>query len=213
VSIINIIFIGPQGSGKGTQAQLTSKEYNIPHISTGDMFREIREENSSLGREVKELIDNGNMVSDELADQVVRKRIAKDDCKQGFILDGFPRDLAQAKYMEKLAKIKYVVDINISDKESVKRLSARLTCKKQGHVFNRITHPPKKEGICDICGGELIQRDDDLRSAIEQRLKTYHKKTQPLINFYKKEGLLIEINGQQDIDKVFKDIKEKIGNN
>ena len=208
---MNIILIGPQGSGKGTQAKFIAKEYALPHVSTGDMLRGIREEDSDLGRQVKELMDNGTLVPDKITNEVVRERLAKHDCKEGFILDGYPRNIGQARYLSGIRNIDYVIDVEISDQEAVKRLSSRLTCKGCGSVYNTITNPPKKESLCDKCDGELFQRDDDRPDAIMNRLEIYHKQTQPLIEFYKRQGILIEVNGERDISSVFKDIKHKIG--
>lgn len=207
---MNIVLIGPQGSGKGTQAKLISEKYGIPHISTGDIFREIREDDSELGRKVRKLIDSGSLVDDDTTNQIVKQRLKKKDCKNGFILDGYPRNLGQAKYLDGILKINYVVDVEISDKVAVDRLSSRLTCRSCNAVYNTITNPPKKENICDKCNGKLYQRDDDKPGAIKERLKTYHTQTKPLIDYYKNKRVLVEVDGREAIDKVFSDITEKI---
>ena len=202
----NYVLIGPQGSGKGTQAKLISKEYNIPHVSTGDIFREIRAQSTDLGRKIKELIDNGNLVPDEITNQIIAERLGKPDCREGFILDGYPRNIAQAEFLEKNHPVKKVILLEVSEKETVKRMSARRVCSQCKADYNTVYIRPEKEGICDKCGGRLIQRDDDGPEAIKKRLETYRKETAPLISYYDKRGILLKINGEQPIDEVFKDV-------
>ena len=188
--MVNIIIIGPQGCGKGTQAKKLSKIYNIPHISTGDIFREIRKEDSVIGKRVKELIDHGLNVPDEITIPLVKEKLST--LKEGYILDGFPRN----------------VYLKISDEEVIRRTESRRNCKKCGAIFNIITSPkPKIEGICNKCGSELFQRDDDKPEQIKKRLEQYHFLTKPLIKFYKDR--LIEIDGSRTIDKVCDEIVRK----
>ncbi|MBT3395011.1 nucleoside monophosphate kinase [archaeon] len=199
-----MIIIGPQGCGKGTQAKRLSKNFNIPHISTGDIFREIRKEDTLRGRKVKELIDNGMNVPDKITIPLVKEKLSK--LKEGYILDGFPRNIEQSKSLEGIDKVIY---LKISDKEVVRRIEGRRNCKKCGAIFNITTAPkPKIEGICNKCGSELFQRDDDKPGQIKKRLKQYHNLTAPLIEFYK--DILIEIDGSRDIGEVYSEIISKL---
>jgi len=201
--LVNIIIIGPQGCGKGTQAKKLSKIYNIPHISTGDIFREIRKEDSVIGKRVKELIDHGLNVPDEITIPLVKEKLST--LKEGYILDGFPRNIEQARSLEGVDKVVY---LKISDEEVIRRTESRRNCKKCGAIFNIITSPkPKIEGICNKCGSELFQRDDDKPEQIKKRLEQYHFLTKPLIKFYKDR--LIEIDGSRTIDKVCDEIVRK----
>ena len=177
-------------------------------ISTGAVFREIREEDSELGRKVKELIDNGILVPDEIVNDIVAKRLEKKDCNEGFVLDGYPRHLGQAKFLDEHKPITKCVFLDISDAACIKRMSARRVCHKCKAGYNMLYAKPKKEGICDECGGKLVQRDDDKPEAIKVRLEKYHKDTEPLIEFYDNEGVLLIVNGDQQIDKVFEEIME-----
>ena len=203
---MNIIFIGPQGSGKGTQAKILAEELKILHISTGDLFRSLTK--GSLKEEVDSYINKGNLVPDELTVRILKQRIEQDDCKEGFILDGFPRNIAQAELLDKITKINKVVEINISDELAIKRISERLSCKKCGAVYNLTTNPPKKQNICDKCQEELYRRVDDNPEAIKKRLETYHKETKPVLKKYK--SILITIDGSQEIDKVAEQITENL---
>jgi adenylate kinase len=198
--------LGMPGSGKGTQAKMIAERYKIPQISTGDMFRAISKENSKLGKKIKSIIDSGILVSDDLTFNVLKKRLEKPDCKKGFILDGYPRNINQAKLLDKLTKINFIIYIALTDKTVIKRLTSRRTCRKCGAIYNLISKTPKKEGICDKCGGELYQREDDKEEAVKKRLQVYKNETEPLVNYYKKKGILHEINGEQGIGKIFEDI-------
>lgn len=200
---MKIIFIGPQGSGKGTQAKIISEELNIPHISTGDLFRALE---GKLKEEVNSYVKKGELVPDELTIKILKQRISKPDSKKGFILDGYPRNLNQAKLLEKITKIDKIIEIDITDDLAIKRISSRISCKKCGAVYNLITNPPKRKDICDRCGGELYRRADDNPDAIKKRLETYHKETEPILEMYKNK--LITINGDQEIDKISMDILE-----
>jgi adenylate kinase len=202
----NYLLLGPQGSGKGTQAKLIAAEYHIPHISTGDIFRGMRAQDSFLGKKVKELIDNGNLVPDEITNQIVAERLAKPDCKQGFILDGYPRNIEQAKFLEQKKSVSKCISVGVSDAESIKRITARRVCSVCKADFNTIYIKPKKEGVCDKCNSKLMQRDDDAPEAVKKRLGIYYKETKPLLDFYEKKGVLLKVNGEQPVDKVFKDI-------
>lgn len=202
----NHILLGPQGSGKGTQAKLMAAKYNIPHISTGDIFRELRTQDSAMGKKVRELIDNGNLVPDEITNQIVADRLAKPDCDEGFILDGYPRNIVQAQFLEQKKPVNKCIYVEVSDAESIKRITARRACSVCKADFNTIYIKPKKEGVCDKCNGKLMQRDDDTPEAVKKRLEIYYKETKPLLDFYKKKNALFKVNGEQPVDKVFKDI-------
>ena len=206
---MKIILLGPQGSGKGTQAKFISEKFKIPHISTGDIFRKNIKEGTELGKEVTSYLNSGKLVPDELTNKLVESRIKEDDCKDGFILDGFPRNIAQAEFLDSITKIDYSVDVEIPDQEVVFRLEGRRTCsnKECGAIYNLNTSPkPKENNKCDKCGSDLFQRDDDKPEAIKKRLEIYHQQTSPLIEYYQKKGILIKIDGEQDIEKVSEDI-------
>ncbi|MBU2589667.1 MAG: adenylate kinase [Nanoarchaeota archaeon] len=205
---MNAIFLGPPGTGKGTQAERISVELGIAHISTGEMFRQLANEGNPVGVEAKEKYwGKGNLVPDDLTIKLVKERLAKEDCKKGFILDGFPRTIPQAEALDKITKISKVIDIESSEEIIIKRLSNRRQCSKCKKIYG-IDVPPKKEGICDICQGKLIQRDDDREEVIRDRLKVYEKQTKPLIKYYKEK--LITVDGEQPIDKIKQDIIKAI---
>ncbi len=191
---MNLIFIGVQGSGKGTQAKIISRKLNIKHISTGDLLRNIK---GRLKEKVDRYMNSGQLIPDELMIEILLENINE----KGFILDGFPRNLKQAKQLDSKIKIDKVIEIHISDEEAIKRLSGRLLCPKCGAGYNSITSPkPKKEGICDNCQGKLVQRKDDTKEAIKKRIETYHKETEPIIEHYKNK--LIRIDGEKTIEKI-----------
>jgi len=205
---MNLIFLGPPGTGKGTQAERISVELNIAHISTGEMFRQLADEGNEVGVEAKEKYwGKGNLVPDELTIKLVKERLAKEDCKKGFILDGFPRTIPQAEALDKIIKIDKVISIESSEEIIIKRLSNRRQCSKCKKIYG-IDVPSKQEGICDVCQGKLIQRDDDKEEVIKDRLKIYEKQTKPLIDYYKDK--LVKIDGEQPIDKIKQDIIEAI---
>lgn len=206
---MNIILLGGPGSGKGTQAKMMIEEYKIPQISAGDILRENVKQETKLGKKAKEFIDQGDLVPDELVINMINKRLEKEDCKNGFILDGFPRTINQAEALNKIQKIDKVIELKVSDDVIVKRLSSRRQCKKCGAIYG-IDVPPKKKGVCDKCGGELYQREDDKEEAIRNRLKVYHDQTKPLADYYKEKGILIEIDGELPIEKIFEDIKKAL---
>jgi len=202
---LNIVLLGPPGVGKGTYAELLSKKYKIPHISTGQMFRDAIKEGSELGKKVEGFIAKGDLVPDDITVEVVKVRLKAEDCKNGFLLDGFPRTIPQAEALEKIRKIDKVLNFVASEKTITERLSWRRTCEKCGAIYHLKNIPPKVAGICDKCGGKLYQRSDETPEAIKVRMKEYSKKTKPLIDFYKKRGLLANIDANypyEQIDKI-----------
>ena len=207
---MNIILFGPQGSGKGTQAGLLVEKYGWKHISPGELFRAEVKKGSEVGKKVKEYIDNGILVPNEINFEIVKNALAENDFKN-FILDGFPRTQDQADYLDTIAEVDFAIEIHISEAESVKRISARLVCSKCKEGYNTIYIKPKTEGVCDKCGGELKQRADDTPEAVRKRLAIYHEQTAPLKEFYNKKGLFREVNGEQPIPDVFKDVEKVLG--
>ena len=214
----NIILIAPQAAGKGTQSALIEEKYKIPHISTGDLLRAARDEKTETGRIIIKCQDEGNLVPQKIVNEVLEKRLIEDDCKEGFILDGYPRNLTQAKYLDKfLKKIKheanYVIFLNVSREEVLKRITGRQMCDECGanYNINYKEQSPKKEGICDKCGGKLIQRSDDTEESIFNRLNIFYNDTLPLIDIYKKRNILYEVNGVGSVEDVFKEIKNVLG--
>ena len=212
---MHLLLMGPPGAGKGTQAANLVKEFGIPHISTGDMFRAAIKEGTELGKQAKACIDAGNLVPDEITIGIVRERLAKDDCKKGFILDGFPRTLEQADALAKILSdlglsLKSVVNITVPSSDLVERAVGRRICKACGATYHIKFSPSKVEGKCDECGGELYQRADDTEETMKNRLSVYEAQTKPLIDYYQKAGLYLEIDGRQAIDKVLDDIVKKL---
>lgn len=214
---LNIVLLGGPGSGKGTQAEQLRNELKLPHIATGDLFRENLKNKTDLGKLAKSYMDRGELVPDDVTEAMVRERLTRPDTGHGFILDGFPRTLGQAEALTEIMtglqrRIDAVLHIKVSDEEIVKRLSGRLICRNCQTPFHKEFKPPKKEGVCDVCGGELYQRDDDNPDTIRARLKTYHGQTAPLITYYKNAGLLIEIDGEGDVADVSKRTMDAINN-
>lgn len=207
---MNIIILGPQGSGKGTQAGNIAKKYKLEHISTGDIFREHMKNKTELGKKIEEIMQSGNLVPDKITNQIVKEKL--ENTKKGFILDGYPRNIEQAKFLDKTAKIDFVIDLELTEEEAINRISSRRICSECGEGFNTIYIKPKIKGICDKCGGKLIQRDDDQPEAIKKRLKIYNEQTTPLKDYYRNEGLLIEIDGTPSIEVVFESIVSEIDN-
>lgn len=204
---MNIILLGPPGSGKGTQAKEIIEKHQIPQISTGDLLREAVKNQTELGKKAKEYMDAGKLVPDEVVVGMVKERLQKDDCKNGFILDGFPRTVPQAESLDQTLadvgkKIDKVVSIEVPDSEVVERLSGRRTCENCGTMYHVKFNPPQQDGVCDKCGGKLYQRDDDNESTIKNRLQVYHDQTAPLKDYYSKKGLVKEIEGVGDISKI-----------
>ena len=204
----NFIFLGPPGAGKGSLAVKVAEAYKIPHISTGDIFRANIKAQTPLGVKVKAIIDSGSLVSDELTFELVKDRLAQDDCKNGYILDGFPRTIPQAEMLEGLVADVKVVNFEIADEIVIRRLSTRRVCKACGANFNILTLPPKVEGVCDKCGGELYQRDDDKQESIMHRMDVYREQTEPLINFYKNKGKITDLDASIETDVLLGKFKE-----
>ena len=207
-----ILLMGPPGAGKGTQAEKLIREYGIPQISTGDMFRAAVKSGAALGKEAKSYMDKGALVPDSVTVGIVKERLAQDDCKKGWILDGFPRTTAQASALDAILhdlgiQLTAVLDFNVNRDDLVKRVSGRLVCRQCGASFHKEFRPPKQEGVCDNCGGELYQRTDDNEVTVRERLAVYDTSTKPLIDYYKVSGRYYEINGDQSMDKVFADVQ------
>ncbi len=213
---MKIIMLGAPGAGKGTQAKQIAAKYSIPHISTGDIFRANIKNGTELGKKAKEYMDQGLLVPDELTCDLVMDRIAKDDAKNGFVLDGFPRTIPQAEALDAaLTKIgqsmDYAIDVDVPDENIIGRMSGRRACLGCGATYHIVSIPPKKEGICDSCGKELVLRDDDKPETVKKRLDVYHDQTQPLIDYYSKQGILKSVDGTQPMEKVFEDITAILG--
>lgn len=209
---MNLILMGLPGAGKGTQAEKICEKYNIPHISTGDMFRLAIKEGTELGLQAKSYMDQGALVPDEVTNGIVKERLSKDDCKNGFLLDGFPRTIAQAEALDQLLKelnasIQFVIEIAVPVEKLVERLTGRRVCPTCGTTYHVLFNPPKKEGICDKDETPLIQRDDDTEATVKNRLKVNVEQSKPLLQFYQEKGCLVSINGEQPITKVFEDIE------
>lgn len=212
---MNVILMGLPGAGKGTQAENISDRYGIPHISTGDMFRGAIQEESQLGKAAKSYMDAGDLVPDEVTIGIVRERLGKDDCRNGFLLDGFPRTIPQAQALdnilvEKGRTLDVVLHIDVDEDALTERLSGRRMCENCGATYHVMFNPPKTEGVCDKCGGRLYQREDDHEEAVKNRLNVNSQQLQPLLDFYKKQNLVHTINGDQPIDKVFSEIKQQL---
>ncbi|MFC1722842.1 adenylate kinase [Nanoarchaeota archaeon] len=190
----NLLLIGAPNAGKGTYSAYLTKELNIPHVSSGDMFREAIKAGTDVGLEAKKFIDQGHLVPDEVTIKLVEERLKKDDCKEGFILDGFPRTLAQAESLDKDIPMTNVVLLDVSEEVVIQRVTGRIICKKCSAIFHKTNLPPKEEGVCDKCGGELYQRDDDTLEAIKKRLAIFHEQTDPLMEFYEKKGIVVKVD-------------------
>lgn len=206
-----MVMLGPPGAGKGTQAVRIAERYSIPHISTGDIFRAAIKEGTEVGLKAKKYLDSGELVPDSVVTDIVAERLGKEDCSEGFLLDGFPRTLPQAEALDKILEesgcpLTAVVDLAVDREALITRLTARRTCSNCGENYNLISKPPQKEGICDKCGGELYQRDDDKRETIENRLSVYEKQTAPLIDYYERSGRLVSVSGEGSMDEVFERI-------
>lgn len=207
---MRIILLGPPGAGKGTQSRTITKKLGIPHISTGDILRQASSQKTPLGLKAKNYMDRGHLVPDDLMINLIKERIKKEDCKKGFLLDGFPRTIPQAKALEKISHIDKVIKLKIESEVAVERLSGRRTCKDCGAMYHVIYISPKREGICDKCGGELIIREDDRKEAILERLEVYREETRPLIKYYEKKGLLVIIDGGRAKQEVTGDLLASI---
>lgn len=205
---MKIIMLGAPGAGKGTQAKMIAEKYSVPHISTGDIFRTNIKNGTELGMEAKKYMDQGLLVPDELTVKILLDRVANEDCKNGYVLDGFPRTIPQAQVLDKALtelgdKIDYAINVEVPDENIVKRMGGRRACLSCGATYHIEHVPPKAEGICDTCGKELVLRDDDKPETVMNRLDVYHKQTQPLIDFYSAKGVLQTVDGTVDMKDVF----------
>ena len=213
---MKIIMLGAPGAGKGTQAKMIADKYGVPHISTGDIFRANIKNGTELGMEAKKYMDQGLLVPDELTVRILLDRVAQDDCKNGYVLDGFPRTIPQAEVLDSgLTKlgdhIDYAINVDVPDENIVKRMSGRRACLTCGATYHIEHVPPKKEGICDVCGSELVLRDDDKPETVKNRLNVYHEQTQPLIDFYTEKGVLKTVDGTVPMEEVFAVITAILG--
>jgi len=202
-----LVLLGPPGSGKGTQAELLHEKLKLPHVASGDLFRENLKNETELGLLAKKYMDKGQLVPDDVTIAMVRERLQQPDCAQGVILDGFPRTLAQAESLDEMLagmgrRLNGVLYLAVPDEELVRRLSGRWICSQCQTPYHTLFNPPAEEGICDLCGGELYQRDDDKPETVRARLKVYHRQTAPLIDYYRRAGLLVEVDGAKDIESV-----------
>ncbi len=213
---MKIIMLGAPGAGKGTQAIKIADKYGIPHISTGDLFRSNIGNNTELGREAKQYMDAGKLVPDELTVRMLFDRVSNEDCKNGYVLDGFPRTIAQAEVLEEEVgkrddRIDFAINVDVPDDHIIRRMSGRRACPKCGATYHIEHVPPKKEGICDSCGEQLILRNDDAPETVQKRLDVYHEQTQPLIDFYDKRKILRTVDGTKDLQDVFQEIVKILG--
>ena len=213
---MKLIMLGAPGAGKGTQAKKIAEKYQIPHISTGDIFRANIKAGTELGMKAKSFMDQGQLVPDEVTIGMLLDRISQDDSKNGYVLDGFPRTIPQAESLtaalkERGENIDYAVNVDVPDENIVNRMSGRRACVGCGATYHVVYNAPKTENICDTCGEKLILRDDDKPETVQNRLHVYHDQTQPLIDYYKNEGVLVEVDGTQDLEKVFHDIVAVLG--
>lgn len=214
--MLRTVLLGPPGAGKGTQAVRIVEKYDIPHISTGDIFRENIKNGTELGKKAQEYMNKGELVPDDLVIDLATSRLLEDDCKNGFLLDGFPRTVYQAEKLDEFLeahdmKLDKVIDIEVEKEELITRLTGRRVCKKCGASYHVVNIPPKKEGICDICGGELFQRDDDTVETVENRIGVYNEQTMPLVDYYKKADNIVTIDGALPLETVFAEIVKSIG--
>ncbi len=212
---MRLIILGAPGAGKGTQAEMLSGKYNVPHISTGDIFRNNIESATTLGVKVKEYIDKGMLVPDEITIEIVKQRIMDSDCEKGFILDGFPRTIPQAEYLDEALENMdmepdAVLNLYVSDEDIIKRLTGRRICPSCGKSYHYIYNPPDPSNLCEDCRVELIQREDDKEETVRERLKTYHKQTEPLIKYYEKQDKLVTAVGQEDIKDTTKEVEKAL---
>ena len=213
---MKIIMLGAPGAGKGTQAKMIAEKYNIPHISTGDIFRANIKNGTELGKKAKSYMDKGQLVPDELTLDLIMDRFKEDDCKNGYVLDGFPRTIPQAEALDTALKangekVDFAIDVDVPDENIVKRMGGRRACVNCGATYHIVYSPTKVEGKCDKCGEELIVRDDDKPETVLSRLEVYHNQTQPLIDYYNKQGILKNVDGTVDMKDVFKAIVDILG--
>ncbi|WP_026527218.1 adenylate kinase [Butyrivibrio sp. VCD2006] len=213
---MKIIMLGAPGAGKGTQAKMIADKYQVPHISTGDIFRANIKNGTELGKKAKSYMDQGQLVPDELTVEILLDRVAQDDCKNGYVLDGFPRTIPQADVLDKELtklgdKVDFAINVDVPDENIIRRMSGRRACLKCGATYHIEHIPPKQEGICDTCGSELVQRDDDKPETVKNRLNVYHEQTQPLIDYYTKKNILKTVDGTKDMQEVFNEITGILG--
>ena len=214
--MLRTILLGPPGAGKGTQAAKIVEKYGVPHISTGDIFRENIKKGTELGKKAQEYMNRGELVTDDMVIEIATTRLLEDDCRNGFLLDGFPRTVYQAEKLDEFlaargSKIDKVLDIAVEKEELITRLTGRRVCKSCGASFHVVNIPPKQEGVCDYCGGELIQRADDNLETVTNRIDVYEAQTMPLIDYYEKAGNLVHIDGSTGLENVFADIVSALG--
>ena len=214
--MLRTILLGPPGAGKGTQAAKIVEKYGVPHISTGDIFRENIKKGTEFGKKAQEYMNRGELVPDDLVIEIATTRLLEDDCRNGFLLDGFPRTVYQAEKLDEFlaargSKIDKVLDIAVEKEELITRLTGRRVCKACGASFHVVNIPPKQEGVCDYCGGELIQRPDDNLETVTNRIDVYEAQTMPLIDYYEKAGNLVHIDGSTGLENVFADIVSALG--
>lgn len=207
----NFVFLGPQGSGKGTVIGKIKDKYAVPHISTGDMFREALKEGTEFGKKAQEYMNRGELVPDDVTCGMVNERVARDDCVDGYMLDGFPRNLKQAKALAEITTINTAVLLDVPEEISLERLSGRRQCRECGTIFHLQFVPPAVDGVCDKCGGELYQREDDMPEAIKERLAIYRAETMPIVGFYEDLGVLVKVDGSATPDEVAAEIVKKLG--
>ena len=207
----NFVFLGPQGSGKGTVIGKIKDKYAVPHISTGDMFREALKEGTEFGKKAQEYMNRGELVPDDVTCGMVKERVARDDCVDGYMLDGFPRNLKQAEALSEITTINTAVLLDVPEEISLERLSGRRQCRECGTIFHLMFVKPKVDGVCDKCSGELYQRDDDKPEAIKERLAIYRAETMPIVGYYEGKGVLVKVDGAGSPDDVVAQILEKLG--
>ncbi len=209
-----IVMIGQPGAGKGTQARLLAEKYHYPQISTGDLLRGMAQADTALGRELREILNSGQLVRDEVLEELIEERTSREDCQQGYIFDGFPRTLAQAEHLESLARAQskavFLIRVDVDDEILLKRVTGRLTCSRCGEIYNHYFRPPKVDGVCDLDGASLLRRGDDTPTAVSLRLSAYREKTRPVIAYYRESGRLIEVDGTLPVQEVFEKICQSI---
>ncbi|MBO3800307.1 MAG: adenylate kinase [Candidatus Brockarchaeota archaeon] len=216
---MRIVILGPPGSGKGTYSSRLASRLGIPHISTGDLFRDEIKSGSELGNNISSYVSSGRLVPDDVVNRVMEKRLSKEDCRKGFILDGYPRTVNQAEFLDGISKVDVVINLNVPDEVIVRRLSSRLICRNCGAIYNKITLPPKIDGICDKCGGELYQREDDKPEIIRERIGIYKREIAPLLEYYRKKGIVLDffyesggsggdVSPDQAVDNIIEALKE-----
>ncbi len=213
---MHLILLGPPGVGKGTEAEILKKHYQIPHISTGNIFRELFQQETEIGKIAKSYIEKGQLVPDDITNEIVRQRLYRDDIKNGFMFDGYPRNVAQAEALDKVLielgmKLTAVINIQADDELVLSRISGRRVCESCGAVYHTKNKRPKVAGVCDICGGKLIHRDDDKEETVKKRLKIYNDQTAPVVGYYKEKGLLVTIDGSRSISDTNDQIEEALG--